>query len=267
MICTCNQKFHQNANSSYKLNGLIGHTGYDASCGFGSPIHSLYSGVVYKVLTKNTPANDGSGFTGVFMIVDDGIECFEWLVGHCNPSVSEGQYINKGDIIGTEANHGTVYSDGKLITLAMQAAGDTRGSHRHYQKRPVVKVARTSPAYMYLSRYSDRPAGTIYYNDGGYFQIWNYDNGFNGCVNPQTPVFNRALAPGMSGYDVFVLQRILNRSGALLVSPTGFYGALTIAAVTKFQKTAGLTPVGVVGPKTTLALNAYLTPPPSLLSE
>src|SRR5215211_1427280 len=105
MICAEGQGFAENSNGSYIAAGLKGHTGVDVGCGFGTAITAPCDGYAYKVLTKNNPANDGSGFTGVFMLVDDGVECFEWLVGHCDPRVSVGAYIKAGDVIGTEANH------------------------------------------------------------------------------------------------------------------------------------------------------------------
>src|ERR1700680_3850971 len=108
--CTEGQGFGLNYNDSYAASGLKGHTGQDWSCGYGTPIHAPFDGLVYKVLTKEHPSSDGSGFTGVFMIVDDGIELFEFLIGHCDPTVAAGTQVKKGDVIGTEANHGTVFS-------------------------------------------------------------------------------------------------------------------------------------------------------------
>ena len=178
--CSFAQAFAANANDSYALGGLKGHTGVDWHCGFGTDILSDFDGYVYKVLTPALPANDGSGFTGVFMIVNDGIELFEWLVGHCNPTVTEGMYVRKGDKIGTEANHGTVFEGGVQITLAMQQAGDQRGAHRHYQKRPVVKSKTTTGQCL-----TNHQGGAYY--DGNYYNIPWYSNGFNGCVDPTIP--------------------------------------------------------------------------------
>lgn len=252
MICYEGQGFGENANNSYASSGLSGHTGQDWACGFGTPIKSPFNGFVYKVLTKENPSNDGSGFTGVFMIVDDGIECFEWLIGHCNPSVAEGQQVKAGDIIGTEANHGTVFTGNVQITLAMQAAGDERGSHRHEQKRPVQRLMQTRSGYVYLDRYSDNPAGSIYRDaTGGYYEVFDYWNGFHGCVDPGKPVFTRDLFFGRSGYDVFVLQRFLAFHGYFKTDPTGFYGPITLAAVRAYQKDHGINPLlGYFGPKT-----------------
>lgn len=256
------QNFGDNANPSYKGVGLKGHTGEDTGepddKGFGTPIHSPYLMYVYKVLTKNNPARDGSGFTGVFGVVDNGIEMFEWLIGHCDPSVSQGDIIQVGEQIGTEANHGTVYADGQLITLDMQAKGDKRGTHRHNQKRPVMPVLHTTPGKMYLDLYSDMPAGTLFRDaQGHYYQIWDYNNGYHGCIDPVKSVFNRDLTVGMTGYDVYVLQRILVREGCATFEATGYFGNLTKAAMIKLQDKVGIMPdVGYFGPKTRGILQA-----------
>src|SRR5581483_404144 len=141
MTCVQGQGFGQNLNPSYKQTGIAGHPGIDESCGFGTPGHAIYDGPAYKVVT---PANAGpEGFTGVFQLVDDGLECFEWLTGHCDPLVQPGTPVHKGDLFFTEANHGKVYSGNIEITLAMQKAGNKAGAHRHYQKRPVMPVPST----------------------------------------------------------------------------------------------------------------------------
>jgi hypothetical protein len=184
MQCTEGQPFGGNYNESYAASGLKGHTGQDWGCGFGTPIHTPFAGLVYKVLTKENPSSDGSGFTGVFMLVDNGLESFEWLVGHCDPTVKVGDQVNVGDVIGTEANHGTVFAGNIQITLAMQAAGDQRGHHRHEQKRPYMKTKSLSGVALSIE------GGGMYRDaDGFYYQVFDYKNGFNGCVDPSLPVF------------------------------------------------------------------------------
>jgi hypothetical protein len=177
--CLETQPFGMNYNDSYKNSGLKGHTGRDHFCGYGTNITAYFGNeYVYKVLTKDNPANDGSGFTGVFTLVEQDGECFEFLYGHCNPTVSVGQILARGEVLGTEANNGEVYSGGVRITLEMQKAGDTRGSHRHDQKRPLNKVTGYDNAFRYLTdKYG------LLLKDGYMYQIKDYDNGFNGCVD------------------------------------------------------------------------------------
>ena len=117
----------------------------------------------------------------------------------------------------------------------MQKNGDQRGHHRHYQKRPLVMT--------------------------------DTNNGFNGCVDPTQPVFTRLLTPGMTGYDVYVMQRILVRHGFFTQEPTGYFGPVTTLALMRFQNAVGLSPVGVAGPQTRVALSQDLQPLPDLSGE
>lgn len=250
------QPFGGNANPSYAGVGLKGHTGRDTACGYGTPIHSPFDMYVYKVLTVQNPSNDGTGFTGVFGIVDNGIECFEYLIGHCNPTVTVGTNVKAGDVIGTEANHGLVYGAHGEVTLAQQKAGSHDGSHRHNQKRPVMKVKQTQPQYSYLDDYSDNRAGSIYRDlQGNYYQIFDYGNGYNGCQDPTKSVFQRDLTVGLEGYDIFCLQNILNREGVASFASTGYFGSLTLAAMIKLQDKIGIQPdAGYFGPITRKAM-------------
>jgi hypothetical protein len=255
--CMIGQMFGGNMTSTYKEKGWKGHTGIDNQCGFGTPIHSYFDQeYVYKVLTKSHPANDGSGFTGVFTIVDNGIEVFEFLYGHCDPSVNVGDTIKKGTIIATEANNGEVYQGGERITLAMQRAGDKRGAHRHDQKRPVYKVKELS-----TGEYLTAPGGGLYQDAEGYYYKHVFqNNGYSGCVNWIMPFLNRNLTIGMSGYDVGCLQRFLKARGFFEGETTEYFGTKTLASVIAFQKANGITPLlGFVGPTTRGLINNILS--------
>jgi len=61
------------------------------------------------------------------------------------------------------------------------------------------------------------------------------------------------LKEGMKGEAVTALQGKLKKLGYLTVSPTGYYGDLTVTAVKKLQKQKGYTVDGIAG-KNTLAL-------------
>lgn len=248
------QGFGGNATATYKNGGLLGHTGVDESCGYGSEIRSYYDNeYVYKVLDVNHPANDGSGFTGVFTIVDNGVECFEFLYGHCDPLVKVGQILPKGSLVGTEANHGEVYAGNERITLAMQKAGDRRGSHRHNQKRLLRKDKTIKGNTTYISALS----GFFTLNDY-YYAIPDHKNGYNGCVNWLLPVLNKTLYPFSSSYDVGILQRFLKKQGYLKSEDTCYFGTLTTKAVMDFQKANGLSPAPVCGPATRAIINNLL---------
>lgn len=61
--------------------------------------------------------------------------------------------------------------------------------------------------------------------------------------------FTRSLTVGSRGADVTCLQTALVAGGHLSVSPTGYFGAMTKAAVVKWQKAAGVMPAsGFFGP-------------------
>lgn len=182
MKCQCNigQGFGGNATATYKAGGLLGHPAIDNSCGYGTLINSYWDQeYVYKVLTVENPANDGSGFTGVFTIVEQDGKVFEFLYGHCNPSVVVGSILTKGSVVGTEANNGEVYSGQERITLAMQKAGDHRGTHRHDQARELRKDKTIQGDTTYITGMN----GSIYSKDGFYYAVPNHKNGYNGCYD------------------------------------------------------------------------------------
>jgi peptidoglycan hydrolase-like protein with peptidoglycan-binding domain len=52
------------------------------------------------------------------------------------------------------------------------------------------------------------------------------------------------------GEHVLLLQYFLTDTGHLLVTPNGYFGPATLAAVKRFQVSVGLPPVGTVGPMT-----------------
>src|SRR5689334_9937169 len=62
------------------------------------------------------------------------------------------------------------------------------------------------------------------------------------------------LRQGSSGADVIALQNALRSRGFNPGASTGDFGQDTLAAVVAFQTAQGLTPDGVVGPKTASAL-------------
>src|SRR4051812_9576353 len=68
--------------------------------------------------------------------------------------------------------------------------------------------------------------------------------------------FARNLTVGNTGSDVTALQGILNEQGYLSVSPTGYFGALTKAAVKAWQAVAGLPATGYFGPLSRAAIGS-----------
>ena len=71
------------------------------------------------------------------------------------------------------------------------------------------------------------------------------------------PLFGaRVIRRGMRGYDVGVLQFLLGRQGLRTGGVDGSFGPRTTVAVRRFQRSAGLTADGVVGPRTAKRLCA-----------
>lgn len=248
--CSVAQKFGDNATLEYATDGLLGHPGWDIHCGYGSAIEAAFPMTIYSIIGTDSPLLGPEGYTQVGAIVETPLESFEWIIGHCDPlpTLQMGP-VAKGAQIATEANHGPVYDGSTPITLAMQKAGSKLGAHRHYQKRPVIKVPKTTGG-TYLNAYG-------FYQDpaGNYFQVYMPDNGFNGCVDWYAPLFARSLVVGSTGYDVYLLQKALVLEGFGTFAPTGNFGPLTFAAVMKYQSHYSMTPVGSVGPLTRAQLN------------
>jgi hypothetical protein len=83
-------------------------------------------------------------------------------------------------------------------------------------------------------------------------------------ASAQGYMFNNNLRQGARGADVSALQAVLVSEGHLMVSPTGFFGSLTRAAVMKYQTAKGISPVsGFVGPLTRGVLNSSVAVTPT----
>ena len=80
--------------------------------------------------------------------------------------------------------------------------------------------------------------------------------------NATTPFkFSLDLSLGSTGDEVLHLQQLLNTLGYLSVSPTGYFGQLTKAAVIKYQIDSHLQGVGQIGPLTRALLNGVQVSP------
>ena len=68
----------------------------------------------------------------------------------------------------------------------------------------------------------------------------------------------RTLQIGSENNDVSILQGLLSQAGYLFVTPNGYFGPSTKAAVKRFQNDNGVPATGIVGPSTRNALNERL---------
>lgn len=82
--------------------------------------------------------------------------------------------------------------------------------------------------------------------------------------NSMAATFNTNLQVGSKGNDVVALQNVLISKGYLAAGyNTGYFGALTKAAVTKWQAAAGLPATGFFGPMSRAKLNGMVSTTPS----
>jgi len=83
-------------------------------------------------------------------------------------------------------------------------------------------------------------------------------------ASAQGYMFNNNLKIGARSADVSALQAVLVSEGYLAVSPTGYFGTLTLAAVKKYQTAKMISPVsGFVGPLTRGVLNSSVAVTPT----
>jgi peptidoglycan hydrolase-like protein with peptidoglycan-binding domain len=68
-------------------------------------------------------------------------------------------------------------------------------------------------------------------------------------------IFTTFMTIGTSGKDVMALQILLGKLGYLSAAPTGYFGAMTKAALQKFQTANNIAAVGYAGPATRVALS------------
>lgn len=78
--------------------------------------------------------------------------------------------------------------------------------------------------------------------------------GVSGRVNTNISAYAQVLKQGSRGDEVVTVQRKLKNWGYYKGSVDGIYGTQTRSAVVYFQKKNGLTPDGIVGNKTKVAL-------------
>ena len=119
------------------------------------------------------------------------------------------------------------------------------------------------PAYYYYWNIIDLTAGTTHT-----YRLRAYDGqgGYSAYSNPVTVTtsassfsftFTKTLYKGVKDQEVTNLQTVLASDPALYPEGlvTGYFGSLTKKAVIKFQLKYGISPIGIVGPKTRGKLN------------
>lgn len=184
------------------------------------------------------------------------------------PWVSDG--TEEGTYLLDDINEGDESSEGSNFTLLgnklfFYASDPEHGNEPHYVTG--ITVSEEDPG--------DDPEGEgppTNNRGGGGRVIGGYTNPrpvTSPVASPSStvPVFNRDLQTGSSGNDVLTLQRFLNGHGYIIApagpgSPgneTSIFGALTQAALARFQAANGIVPAaGYFGPITRAFINAML---------
>ncbi len=252
------QGFGGNVVSLYSSQGLKGHTGIDFGADWGAPIKCATDAYCYSVMNRDNP--NLMAYRAVYTLVDDGDVTYEVSYGHCSTIFAKpNTFVKRGDILANIGNTGDVFSGGYAVTVEEKNAGSHSGQHLHFQVRKMRKVAiddATDPT----AHYAMDGSGILSLN-GFYYQVPNYDDGYNGCVDPMpffqgvTPQpfkFNRNLWLGTNNSDILELQK---RLGVDYSSGPGTFGPRTFNAVVQYQKAHGIVPTGFVGPITRASLN------------
>ena len=254
------QNYGLSNNDYYVDKGRAGHSGIDMASDHGSTIYAACDGLVYSHINKDNP--DLMQYRAVYQLVEENGVAYEVSYGHLGDIfVEPNTFIKKGTPIGTQSNTGTVFSGGKLVTLAMKKANSSAGSHLHFQVRLCKEVEKTK------TRGGDylRTGLSYLQNEKGYFyEVVNYENGYSGAIDPaqfwtgeyavqKETVLKKLLVTlryGSRGDQVKILQE---KIGGLTID--GIFGKKTDEAVREYQKKNKLTVDGIVGPKTRSKLN------------
>jgi murein DD-endopeptidase MepM/ murein hydrolase activator NlpD len=180
-LSTISQGFGANAVSAYSNMGLKGHPGIDFGVDWGTPINCAVDSLCYSTMNKNNP--NLMGYRAVFTIVDD-VDCsWEVSYGHCNDIyLSAPKNVTTGQILASVGNTGDVYLGGNPVTNAEKLAGSRAGAHLHFQVRKLKKV----PVNEFdVTKHHVNDGNGLLSLNGFNYQVPEWDNGFNGCVDPQ----------------------------------------------------------------------------------
>lgn len=173
------QRFGENATSYYASQGLKGHSSYDWMAMRGTPIlNCVQDAYCYSLMNKDN--SDMSKYRAVFTLVETETGIYEVSYGHLDQILAEeGKTYRAGDALGTMGNTGPVFVGDHEVTNAEKVKGSQMGVHLHGpQVRPVIRVKKVSRRKKYLTTSN----GNLYL-DGYYFEIEDYDNGYNGCIS------------------------------------------------------------------------------------
>ena len=222
---------------------LKGHSGEDYVVGFRKPIHAIVTAPIYSILNQFNP--DPQKYRAIFQIYDElgSDTSYEVSYGHISETLfKEGDIPKAGETIASEGNFGFCMVAGKTVTAEEKPSG--KGSHLHQQVRKCKRVGKRAKGKTYL-----RNSEGFLKRNGQYYEVVNYDNGFNGCVSPvpfyiqPKMEFPKNMELGDNNENVKVLQEALRIYGTFNSDSTGLYGKITAKAVYEFQKKENIAPL------------------------
>ncbi len=180
---------------------LKGHPALDFGFEWDEAVPFIADSYVYSKLNEGN--SDPDKYTGTCTIVENGDEVDEIIYGHAHVMpVEVGKTYSAGETAARAGNRGMVFSWGRRITKAEKLAGSHAGTHLHLQRRPCRKVTKVTKGKKYLETAKGR-----FKKGGFYYEIKDYDNGFNGCA----PIdFNGKLAKPVPYTTVSYEQALVN---------------------------------------------------------
>lgn len=182
-LSTISQGFGSNAVNYQAVSGTVGHPGIDFAVPWGTPIPYAVDGYCYSVMSKNNP-NLGA-YRAVFTLIDDGDTTYEVSYGHCSDiGAVPGTTVKQGASGANVGNTGDVFADGVAVSEKAKEDGSRAGAHLHFQVRVCKKVPYAISLAKGNSVHRLNDGFGLYVRNGFVYEVPNYANGYNGCVNP-----------------------------------------------------------------------------------
>lgn len=199
------QRFGDNANPLYKGQGLKGHTAYDYGVPYGTPIPNCVANA-YCYSRMHEGDKNLMDYKAIFFLFEDETGVYEISYGHLSGFVAEvGKTYQVGDIVGYVGNSGACYVGQHLVTETEKEAGSHAGAHLH---GPQVRVLKKVKKLTGAERIYDQNG--LLKKDGFYFEVPDYDNGYNSCVDPSR--FFDTKLPSNTSVPFAVALAILRKS-------------------------------------------------------
>lgn len=210
---TITQYFGDNATPLYATEGLTGHSGEDYGVPWGTPVPcAADNSYCYSTINKDNP--DLSKYRTPCFIVEDSTGVYEIIYGHASDILAvPGKTYNIGDIVSRVGNTGEVYMGQHEVTSAEKLSPGHPGAHLHFQVRLLTKVKKMSSGKQYVV-----DGNGILRKEGWFYEVVNYNNGLNGCINPEPFFVEKPISAAVS-YETAVSN--LNKgglTGAILTS-------------------------------------------------